>query len=101
MQEYIINGLLIVVALLAVILQIIGTRSPAGLDQKTKSDVVADSDCYGSAVNFARSWAQAHLKCLARQAAGYVWLCSWWIIWSWLRHSEKAGKRYPATVGVR
>ena len=28
MQEYIINGLLVVVALLAVILQIIGTRPP-------------------------------------------------------------------------
>jgi len=36
MQEYIINGLLIVVALLAVILQIIGTRSSAGMTKKQK-----------------------------------------------------------------
>lgn len=52
MQEYIINGLLVVVALLAVILQIIGMRPSAGMT-KNKSDVVADSDCYGSTVNFA------------------------------------------------
>ena len=36
MQEYIINGLLIVVALLAVILQIIGTRPSAGMTKKQK-----------------------------------------------------------------
>ena len=36
MQEYIINGLLIVVALLAVILQIIGTRPTAGMTKKQK-----------------------------------------------------------------
>ena len=36
MQEYIINGLLIVVALLAVILQIIGTRPAASMTQKQK-----------------------------------------------------------------
>lgn len=54
MQEYIINGLLIVVALLAVILQIIGTRPSAGMTKK-KSDAVADSDCYGSTANFAGS----------------------------------------------
>lgn len=36
MQEYIINGLLIVVALLAVILQIIGTRSSAGMTKNKK-----------------------------------------------------------------
>ena len=53
MQEYIINGLLIVVALLAVILQIIGMRPSAGMTKKQKCDVVADSDCYGSTVNFA------------------------------------------------
>ena len=52
MQEYIINGLLVVVALLAVILQIIA-RGLRRYDQKTKSDVVADSDCYGSTVDFA------------------------------------------------
>ena len=40
MQEYIINGLLVVVALLAVILQIIGAALRQ-YDQKTKSDVVA------------------------------------------------------------
>ena len=36
MQEYIINGLLIVVALLAVILQIIGMRPSAGMTKKQK-----------------------------------------------------------------
>ena len=36
MQEYIINGLLVVVALLAVILQIIGTRPSAGMTKKQK-----------------------------------------------------------------
>lgn len=36
MQEYIVNGLLIVVALLAVILQIIGTRPSAGMTKKQK-----------------------------------------------------------------
>ena len=36
MQEYIINGLLVVVALLAVILQIIGTRPTAGMTKKQK-----------------------------------------------------------------
>ena len=36
MQEYIVNGLLIVVALLAVILQIIGTRLSAGMTKKQK-----------------------------------------------------------------
>ena len=34
MQEYIINGLLVVVALLAVILQIIGMRPSAGMTTK-------------------------------------------------------------------
>ena len=36
MQEYIVNGLLIVVALLAVILQIIGMRPSAGMTKKQK-----------------------------------------------------------------
>lgn len=36
MQEYIINGLLVVVALLAVILQIIGTRPSAGMTKNKK-----------------------------------------------------------------
>ena len=36
MQEYIINGLLVVVALLAVILQIIGMRPSAGMTKKQK-----------------------------------------------------------------
>ena len=36
MQEYIVNGLLIVVALLAVILQAIGTRPSAGMTKKQK-----------------------------------------------------------------
>ena len=36
MQEYIVNGLLIVVALLAVILQIIGARPSAGMTKKQK-----------------------------------------------------------------
>ena len=36
MQEYIINGLLIVVALLAVILQCIGTRANSGMTKKQK-----------------------------------------------------------------
>ena len=37
MQEYIINGLLVVVALLAVILQIIGTRPTAGMTKKVQT----------------------------------------------------------------
>ena len=36
MQEYIVNGLLLVVALLAAVLQIIGTRPSAGMTQKQK-----------------------------------------------------------------
>ena len=36
MQKYIVNGLLIVVALLAVILQAIGTRPSAGMTKKQK-----------------------------------------------------------------
>ena len=36
MQEYIVNGLLLVVALLALILQILGTRSSAGMTRKQK-----------------------------------------------------------------
>ena len=80
MQEYIINGLLIVVALLAVILQIIGMRPSAGMTKKQKVMLWRILTATVLLLILQVLGAGA-FEVLARQAAGYVWLCSWWIIW--------------------
>ena len=91
MQEYIINGLLVVVALLAVILQIIGTRPSAGMTKKQK--VMLWRILTATVLLLI-------LQVLGAGAfeAGYVWLYSCWIIWSLATTFWKKPEKVSATV---
>ena len=97
MQEYIINGLLVVVALLAVILQIIGTRSSAGMTKKQKVMLWRILTATVLLLILQVLGAGA-FEVFGAAAAGYVWLCSCWIIWSLATTFWKKPEKVSATV---